>query len=79
MVYMKKTNIIIFIVMLLIITVLVCYIIWGMPKTGGESGNLNGGTPVTNEELVQLNAVDVVNDVNTNAGGNGQNHPAEDV
>ena len=70
---MKKTNIIIFIVMLLIITVLVCYIIWGMPKTGEESGNLNGGTPVTNEELVQLNAVDVVNDVNTNAGGNGQN------
>lgn len=70
---MKKTNIIIFIVMLLIITVLVCYIIWGMPKTGEESGNLNGGTPVANEELPEINSVDVVNDITTNTVGNGQN------
>ena len=70
---MKKTNVIIFVIMLVIITVLVCYIIWGMPKTEEEIGNLNGGTPVTNDEFVQLNSIDVVNDVNTNTGANGQN------
>lgn len=70
---MKKTNIIIFIIMLLIITLLVCYIIWGMPKTGEESGNLNEGTPISNEEAQQINTIDVINDVNTNIVSNEQN------
>lgn len=70
---MKKTNIIIFVVMLLIIIALVCYIFWRMPKNEGENDNLNNGTPIANEELVPLNSTDVVNDISVNEEPNDEN------
>ena len=74
---MKKSNVIIFVVMLVIITVLVCYIIWGMPKGGEEIENLNGEITTNQEsELGNLNSdvtnSDVTNSDVTNTGTNEQ-------